>query len=340
MTTKALNPVQIIKDKLNDAAVKQMMVKIAPQGYPVDTHVITAVDQVVKNLKTSNNLVPASVVKAVYDAASLGLSFNPHQKEAYLVPFNCKVKKNPVIYGTMVTFIPGYKGLIKLCVNAGMKKMTPKVIYEKDIFEYSEEDGEVSYKYSPSFEKNRGKPLAVLTVAYMADGTKDVKILPYHKVLEIKSKAKSQSGPWDQYEEEMAMKTAIRRHCNFLPQALVDKNLSKAIHIDEMAEAGKPLFQIEDDLEMENIIDAEYKEAVDNMQNNEPQSTKPEVDPEKAVVVDDQEKSNMEKLIDLTGQSEEELSAIIEAEFSISNINKTTQKKMSEIVDFFVGSNA
>jgi recombinational DNA repair protein RecT len=266
------------------------------------------------------------------------------KKEAYLVPFNCKINNNPVTYGTMVTFIPGYKGLQKLCINAGMKSMTAKVVFAKDRFVFNEMDGEVTYEYSPSFDKDRGEPVCVLTVATMQDGTKDIKVLPYHKVLEIKAKAKSQGGPWATYEEEMAMKTAVRRHCNQLPQSLEDPALAAAITIDELAESGKTSFHTPEG--MESIVDADYESVVDAVQNAEaPQSTKPVVsapkladEPKQAKTKPEAKKpsSNLETLMDMTGRSKEVIEKIIFAEWEVRDVNAVDDSTFSGIFDSFV----
>lgn len=313
-------------ERVSSEKFKNHITKVMPKGFEVDRHMATAVEQI-RSLK-GGNLAPMSILNAVYNASSMGLSFNPNSKEAYLVPF-----------GSVATLIIGYKGLMKLCKNAGMKNMTSKVIYSEDHLEYEEEDGVVSYTYSPSFNENKGKPMCVLTVAFMQDGEKDVKVLPYYKVLKTKNEAKSK-GIWTKYEEEMAQKTAIRRHCAQLPQSLDDQNLQTAIRIDEMFEANKPVTENNTDISDMELEGENYQEQVDEINNQEErQSTKPKVSQPKVQEVDFEEVKtpNMDKLIEITGQSLEEIAVVLENEFKITDIESVTAKKMNSIVDVFMG---
>jgi len=319
---------------------KNAIAAVVPSGYSVDRHIVTAVDSVIKNLKDAQNLVPSSVLNAVYLASSMGLSFEPQKKEAYLVGFNCKIGKDADGYdikGVMVTLIAGYKGLQKLCKNAGMKNMTAKVIFDDDDFTYEEIDGEVSYSYTPSFSESRGNPKCVLTVAFMEDGSKDVRVLPYYKVTKIKNAAKSKNI-WANNEDEMAEKTAIRRHCNQLPQSFDNPNLATMVKMEELSDAGNPQFDTPKG--MEELVDSDYQEIADKVSkpSEKRESTKPEVS--QPVVEGDFEEvktPNMDKLIKITGQSLEEIAIVLENEFKITDIESVDEKKLSSIVDVFMG---
>jgi recombination protein RecT len=325
-----------LTQRLTGDNFKNRLAVVAPQGFQVDRYVTMALDQIRGNLKNGKGLHPMSVLNSVYSAGSMGLSFNPAAKEAYLVPF-----------GAVCTLIPGYKGLMKLCKNAGMEKMSAKVIYNDDQFTFDEVDGEVNYSYTPSFNEDRGHPICVLTVAYMDDGTKDIRVLPYHKVLKIKKAAKSKNI-WNSYEEEMAMKTAIRKHCNQLPQSFDDPNLQQAIKIDEMFEANKPILETPEALR--DMEDDDYQEVVDSINNqDQPQSSKPEVnindiqEIEEATIVEEEKEevkkdgeTNTQKILKFVKITEEELKAVVEAELGFKNINKLSQAKVSEILDYFM----
>jgi phage RecT family recombinase len=351
MTEKKPTVYDVIKTKTESKEMMTAINAIAPAGFDINRHTINALNVVKNNLKDCNNLVPASVLNSVYNAAALGLSFNPMAKEAYLVPFNSKISNNPVTYGTIVTFIPGYKGLIKLCVNAGMKSMSAKVIFEKDRFVFNESDGVVSYEYSPSFSEDRGNPICVLTVAEMQDGTKDIKALPYHKVLEIKNAAKSQGGPWSKFEEEMAMKTAIRRHCNQLPQSFENPELQSAIRIDEMMDAGKPILETPEG--MQDVIDADYDAVLEAASTeNQPQSSKPVLPsmpvekpvkepakkPTKEIKNDDTlaPGNRMKTLCDMTGYTKGQVAEIVLNEWDVRDVETIDGSTFSGIFDSFM----
>lgn len=329
-----------LTQRLESPQFKNHLMKVLPSGVTIDRHVAVALEQVRTNLKNGQGLHPMSIINAVYNAGSMGLSFNPAAKEAYFVPF-----------GSVCTMIVGYKGLIKMCKNAGMENMTSKVIYEADDFDYEEEDGVVTYRYRPSFDEDRGNPICVLTVAYMENGDKDARVLPYHKVLKIKKAAKSKNI-WNQHEEEMAQKTAIRRHCNQLPQSFDDPNLQSVIKMDEMMEVNKPILDTPEAIK--DMEDDDYEDIVESMKDADtPQSSKPEVTvpveeiPEAEEVVDGQEdeqvsevgqESNIKFILDRIGKvTEEELKVTVEAEFGWTGINQLSRANVSKVIDFFVG---
>jgi phage RecT family recombinase len=69
---------------------------------------------------------PESFLGALLTASQLGLEPGP-TGEAYLVP-----------YGNVCTFIPGYRGLIKLARNSGqLRDIWAEVVYSNDTFRYS-----------------------------------------------------------------------------------------------------------------------------------------------------------------------------------------------------------
>lgn len=265
-------------EQLQGADVKSALTRVMPKTMNYDRFMAMVVGQSKLQIKEHSRLVPSSILVCAYQAASLGLSFDPNLGEAYMVPFNCKIGKDGKgkdIKGTIVTFIPGYRGLIKLCRNAGMKHIEAKVVYEKDKYECNEDENGKHFYFSRYYGKDRGAPRLVFSVAVLKDGTRDIFELPYHKVIEIKNRAAAKTGPWKNFEEEMAMKTGLRRHCKTLEQ---DTSLSKAAFLDEqMEELGRPNLEVPKDLT--DIVDADFLELTENIkkeQLKENTSSKPE----------------------------------------------------------------
>jgi len=65
-----------------------------------------------------------SILKAIFQAASLGLEINAATGEAYIIP-----------YKTTATLVPGYKGLIKLAIRSGdVLLIEPRLVYKGELF--------------------------------------------------------------------------------------------------------------------------------------------------------------------------------------------------------------
>ncbi len=181
-------------------------------------------------------VTPRSIVGCMYTATSLGLSLNSVKGEAYLVPFS----------GTC-TFIPGYKGLIKLMRNAGLKDIQGKIVWTEDEFKYWEDDTGVHYNLTPTNKKDRGDPEWGISRAILKDDTISIIVIPYHKIASIKSAAlaRTPKSPWKDYEEEMAQKTCIRMHSKTLP---MDDAVATAVHWDEKVELNDKTMELPADV--------------------------------------------------------------------------------------------
>jgi phage RecT family recombinase len=109
---------------------------------------------------------PESFLGALMTASQLGLEPGP-LGEAYLVP-----------YGSVATFIPGYRGLIKLAWQSEqLSDIWAEIVYEKDEFTYDlglnrdlvhrparGERGQPIYVYAAARLKSGGTPFVVMSV--------------------------------------------------------------------------------------------------------------------------------------------------------------------------------
>lgn len=332
--TKALT----INERVMSKELTTAIQAVAPVGYQVDRHLQIALRTLRVALKGKTDINTDSVITSVYEAGMMGLSFDPRKKEAYLIPFKSKDQ-------TMVNLITGYKGLEKLCENAGMKRVVSKVIYEDDVFDFEDLDGEISYTLKPSYQRNRGAAIWVLTVAFLDDDTKDIKLLPYHKVEDvrdaqlgmIKQEWLKKKSAWYTCEEEMARKTGVRRHLGQLRQSYENENLSTIIRRDEMAAIGQS--NLTNYPALKGIVSDDYEQIVNKNNNPEEErkSTKPEVT--QPIVEDDEaeaECSRMVKLVNLTGKTVNEIEKEIGENFDITAIDDISDSKFSNIVDFFM----
>ncbi len=152
---------------------------------------------------------PESLLGALMTSAQLGLEPGP-LGEAYLVP-----------YGDQVTFIPGYRGLIKLAWNSGqLKNISARVVHEEDEFEYS-------YGLHPDLihkpaRGDRGGITDVYAAATLLDGGAEFEVMDVGAVEAIRGRSRAgKKGPWVTDWEAMARKTAVRQLAKWLPMATV-----------------------------------------------------------------------------------------------------------------------
>lgn len=163
---------------------------------------------------------PASVVRAVMQAAILRLDLASGLGEAYLVPF-----------AEVCTLIPGYRGFQKKAQEAGYNIICD-VVYSKDRFLFAKAPPRVEHE--PCLDDDRGEFLGVYAVAYGAAG-QIVKSewCPPEQIAQAQKM--SRSPAWKAWPDRMARKLAIKRLCKDLPNS---DGLAKLATIDDKAENG------------------------------------------------------------------------------------------------------
>lgn len=183
-----------------------------------------------------------SLCSAVLKASEAGLEPSHVTGECYLVPFSNK--------GTYeATLIVGYKGLMKLARNSGeLRSIRAVAVYEKDEFSY-EEGLRPNIIHMPTLEENRGDLIYVYAVAQLKDNDDPQFVVltraDVEKVRAASKSGKSEYGPWNNWYEEMAKKTAIKRLCKMLPMSIEAQTV---IHEDEQRD----------------LIDIEFEERKEN----------------------------------------------------------------------------
>lgn len=166
---------------------------------------------------------PQSFIGALMTASQLGLEPGP-LGEAYLVP-----------YGTQVTFIPGYRGLIKLAWQSGqLKHIDAQVVREGDDFDFAY--GLEPYLRHRPARRDRGKVTEVYACATFLNGGSAFVVMSVEDVEAIRRRSKaSKSGPWVTDWDAMAKKTLIKQLIRFLPLSTDLRNLAHAAALDGTA---------------------------------------------------------------------------------------------------------
>lgn len=163
-----------------------------------------------------------SFLGALMTSAQLGLEPGP-LGESYLVP-----------YGSRVTFIPGYRGLVKLAYQSGqIQSISAHCVHEQDLFEF-EYGLEEKLRHVPFMGGDRGKVSAVYAVAKFKDGGHNFIVMSLSAVEAIRAVSRAgKSGPWVDHWEAMARKTAVRQLIRWLPLSTELQNLNRAAQLDE-----------------------------------------------------------------------------------------------------------
>lgn len=143
-----------------------------------------------------------SIRTAVKNIAAIGITLNPALKLAYLVPREGKCCLDI-----------SAQGFIKLATDSG-SVLTAKalVVRKNDTFVYHGPFEQPEHIFDPfATHAQRGAIIGAYSLAKLHDGTFICDTLNLEEINKIRSVSKAKSGPWQQWEEEMMKKTALKR---------------------------------------------------------------------------------------------------------------------------------
>lgn len=164
-----------------------------------------------------------SLVDAVTNIAAIGISLNPAQKHAYLVPRDKKICLDI-----------SYMGLIQIALDTGSIKWAKcEVVYDGENFELSGVDQPPIHKRDPfSKERSNDKVRGVYVVVKTADGDYLTDCMSKDEIDSIMKRSTAyKSGkacPWTTDYTEMAKKTVIKRAYKMWPKT---ERLATAIDV-------------------------------------------------------------------------------------------------------------
>lgn len=161
-----------------------------------------------------------SLVNAVNNTASIGISLNPAKKQAYLVPRDGRVCLDI-----------SYMGLVDLATSTGsIRWAQAELVHASDHFELSGIDRAPLHKFSP-FDPNRGDVVGAYVVVKTCDGdylTTTMSKADIDSIMQRSQSFKSgRSSPWKTDYGEMAKKTVVKRAYKYWPKT---DRLEQAIH--------------------------------------------------------------------------------------------------------------
>lgn len=227
-------PIDVFKRQLKKSAA--MIMPLLPAHLTEEKFTSMVVTAVAFNPKLQNCSMP-SLLRAVAEAAELGLSLNRNLKEADILPVWSKD-------GDVAQLRPRYNGLMKLARQSGeIIDIYAHEVYEADHFKYELGLNKV-LEHRPA-EGDRG----ALTYAYVVWETKlhvrgfeviDKKRITRAKAASEGFKAfkagKIKSTPWDTDESEMWRKTAVHAGSKYMPQSTENDAFQRALNLADPVE--------------------------------------------------------------------------------------------------------
>lgn len=190
----------VVDEKVNFAAESQFAVQ-ALQGNKF------LYDTAYKNSDSLRN--------AIINVAAIGISLNPANKHAYLVPRDGKVCLDV-----------SYMGLLHLAMSTGSIKWGQcKLVHDNDSYESNGLEHAPSHKYNPF--SNRGNVIGGYCTVKTADGDYLTEEMSLDDIKQVQNASKAKNGPWQKYWNEMARKTIVKRASKYWPKV---ERLDQAIH--------------------------------------------------------------------------------------------------------------
>ena len=178
---------------------------------------------------------PQSIAKCALDCFTLDLWPGP-KKHMHLIPFK-----------RAATPIPGYRGLVRLMLRAGIGKVSASVVYDCDEWYYKagSEDVIIHTPSPPSLRGDSPVRVGAYAVAHYPNGVVQPCWLWAEEVEAIKKKApgaRKADSPWNSelpHEvNEMWKKTAIRRLTKLTGDD--DMRLAHAVQLVDAADGFEP----------------------------------------------------------------------------------------------------
>lgn len=181
--------------------------------------------------------------QAVVNVAAIGLSLNPAEKLAYLIPRNVKVGNQ---WQSRVYLEPSYMGMLRLATDSGsIEWAQANCVYEQDEFIDNGPGEKPIFQYK-AFAKDRGEFVGVFCVAKTSKGDFLTTVMTADEINGIMARSESAKkgfGPWRTDFNEQAKKTVIRRAFKTWPRTNERRMemLAKAVDMSNENEGFEPI---------------------------------------------------------------------------------------------------
>lgn len=187
--------------------------------------------QTIQKNEMLQKCTPMSVQNSIVNIASVGLTLNPADQYAYLVPeYNKQIKANECQLRI------SFKGLVKIATDTGsIKWVKAEIVKKNDRFEYKGPCEKPVHSMNPFVD--RGPTVGVYCVAKTNEGDYLTDVMSSEEIAKIKSCAKTQMV-WNSWPDEMAKKAVIKRASKQWPKTNQSSQLHKAIEVINDSEGG------------------------------------------------------------------------------------------------------
>lgn len=237
-----------------DTKIEKAIAAVAGQHFTPDRFLRLAVNSV-KKTPLLMQCDTQSVLGAFMTAAALGLEPNTVLQQAFLIPY----KKRKLIDGKWddayeCNFQIGARGFVTLAHRSPeIATLQSEAIHECDLFEHML--GTESFLKYKKRLKDRGGLVGSFCFTKMADGYEMATVLPYDEIIKIRGRSETFSAlsrvlaeassekeiatakkkfdetPWVMWEDDMASKSATKKHAKQLPLSQGDA-MSVAAQLD------------------------------------------------------------------------------------------------------------
>lgn len=272
-----------ILDFLGDKRVADGIAAVAGRFLTPDRMLRLCVNAVKKTPKLMD-CDPQTVLGAMMTSAALGLEPNTIQQQAFLIPYKkrAKVGQNWVdVYDCQ--FQVGARGFITLGYRSPhIRSMSSGAIHDRDLFEHME--GSQSFlKYAVQLRGGRGDLIGAFSHVVLESGREEACVLPLDELMKIRDKSETfralvrnietaenqkerekaernlAETPWVMWIDDMASKSAIKKHAKRLPIATGDA-LATAAELDNRGDAGQMDLRAMTDPDMVRAVMADEAE--------------------------------------------------------------------------------
>ena len=175
-----------------------------------------------KDLQEAFYQSPMSVIKSALQAATYDLPIDPTLGYAYIVPFNNSYRDENGQWRKKkeATFVPGYKGLVQLCLRTGAYKCVPDAVdvREGELVSYDRLTGDAVFQWVEDEDEREKLPIVGYAGYFRLKNGAEKTI--YMTVKQIQAheqknrKGQSMGKGWREDFDAMARKTVIRRLCS------------------------------------------------------------------------------------------------------------------------------
>ena len=191
----------------------------------------TVVQAISQNRKLALS-TPTSLIFATLDAAQLGLEPTGILGGAWIVPY-----WSSKLGAYEAKLIVGYRGYIDLLRRSGeVETIEARVVYKGDEFDVSY-GTEQRIRHVPYFlrDEESGERVGAYWIARLRGGGIQFDVLPISDIEKArKSSRAADGGPWTEWYDPMAQKTAIRRAVSTLPISVFEAR--RAVQLENEAE--------------------------------------------------------------------------------------------------------